>query len=223
MRKELMNPNNNQRRKPSNQRDSRDRKRKDDDLLNDLDDYDDYSSLDDGLSNDYKELNSAQSNLLKSMMDFDARLKGIVSSWLGLVWDEQEEKFKPNPYSKPIMNHHGVSWFVDLFKTYFDKTNTLTSITKKAYKDIMSDVIEVTWSNLRVRKKEFGIKSLGDMHKIGMQIEHGVSLMLLSLRGSGIKGVLRDNYHMNDDGEKPQKENKLINRIGNWFSPKEDF
>lgn len=189
----------------------------------DLDNLDNLDDLDKGLSNDYNEISSAQANLLKSLVDFDSRLRSIVSSWLGLIWDEEQKKFIKNPNATPVMNEKGVNWFIDLFRTYLDKTNTLTTITKKSYLEIKHDVITLTWDNLAFRKDEFGIKNTGDMAKIGMQVEHCVDLLLLSLRGAGLKGVIKENYNYSEGNEEVKKKNTLKGMAKKIFTSTEDF
>jgi hypothetical protein len=192
----------------------------------DLDYKDDsYTDFDRGFNSDYRELSEAQTNLLKSLLNFDTRIKNIIISWMALVWDEHKQQYVTNKEAEPIMNLKGVNFFVDLYRTFLNETNTLTTITKEAYHEIMEDVIVLTWDNLAIRGgTEFGIKSKGDMLKIGTQVESSIKLMLLSLKGTGIKGVLRDNYEMRENNKDQHKEESGLSKISRkLFGAREDF
>lgn len=156
------------------------------------DDLKDLSS-DDGLDDDiFKEDLSSNFNeggsvpiekhndLLKSLTNFDKFVREKVNGWLGLVWDEKEDKYVQNPQIQPIMNVRCANWCIDFLKTYTRENNIITNISERDYKFICYDIIEVLWLNIGCRADtDFGIQENGDIIRICNEMEHAAILVLM--------------------------------------------
>lgn len=145
------------------------------------------------------------SDLLKSLTNFDKFLKDMVNGWLGLYWDEEQNKMVRDPSVKPIMNIQGARWCVDFLKPYTRDNNIITNISEDHYKFIMMDVIEAIWLNIGTRSEEFGITSNGDILKICDAIEHSIALVLMGA-GDGkyndlLSTVTNRSEHVNMNGQ----------------------
>ena len=78
--------------------------------------------------------------LLNSLTDFDGFLKVMVSEWLGLFWDEEQEKYVRDKGVCPVMNVQGVRWCINFLRVYARKNNIITRIGRDEYNSIVSDV-----------------------------------------------------------------------------------
>jgi len=172
------------------------------DLDNDFkdDSIDDFSDNDfkEDLDSDFDSFNEdfggqspleKHNDLLKNLTNFEPFLKKLWIEWLGLIWDESTKQYINHPELRAIMNKKGVAWFINMLRTYARSNNILSSLKQEEYNGIMEDIIETTWLNLLDQQEEFGIKTDGDMLKIGSQVIHTAKLIL---SGAGKTGNYRD-------------------------------
>lgn len=117
-------------------------------------------------------------DLLKDLTNFEPYLKETFNNWLGVTWDEKEEKFKPNKALTPTMSLRGAAWCSGLLKTYTRNNNIITDISREDFKNIMLDHIDAIWLNLGTRD-DFGIKEDGDLIRIANELEHAAALALM--------------------------------------------
>lgn len=118
-------------------------------------------------------------DLLKQLTSFDAYTRNCVNGWLGLVWDEKEEKYVRNPHVHPVMNIHGAQWCIDFLRTYTRDNNILTDISQDDYYALYEDIIRVVWLNVGTRMEEFGITENGDAWRISTEVIHASMLVLM--------------------------------------------
>lgn len=147
----------------------------DEDLENeDIDD----DFLDDYYGEDGQPPIDKHKDLLKDLTNFSPYLKDTFNNWLGLTWDEEQEKYVKNSLIRATMKLTGAAWCIGLLKTYTRTNNIITNISLEEYKNIMSDHIDAIWLNLGTRK-DFGIKEEGDLIRIANELEHAAALALM--------------------------------------------
>jgi len=136
----------------------------------------------DDLTDDYYEEGQPpmekKADLLKGLTNFDPYLKNAFNNWLGMTWDEKEQKFKENKLIEPIMNIKGAAWCSGILKTYARDNNILTDISYDEYRYIMMDHLEAIWINLGARD-DLGIKEDGDLLRVCNELEHSAALALM--------------------------------------------
>lgn len=148
-----------------------------DDILNDSEFTDDLLG-DEGLTT--KDRNN---DLLKGLTDFEVYLKDKINGYLGLVWDDEKQKYVKSEYLEPIINKKGAAWLIDNLKTYVRANNLVTFVREEHYNEISCDIIDVLWYSFAVRaKRVFGVKYTSDILKICTEMEHAAKLVLM---GSG--------------------------------------
>ncbi len=148
-----------------------------DDLLKDDDDF-----YDDDFGGDFGGGPPAlekHSDLLKELTNFTPYLRDTVNGWLGLVWNEQDNKYIQNPDTPPIMNKKCAAWCISFLKTYARKTNIITHIGKNEYIYIVQDIVDTIWKNIGTRAEEFGINTSGDVLRICNELQHSSELVLM--------------------------------------------
>jgi len=170
------------------------RKKQDEDLFSDIDKLDkeeekDLLGSDNNLDSNFDNLGGGgadmspaiekHGDLLKELTNFDPYIRELLNGWLGLVWDQEKEKFRLNPDSPPIMNVKCANWCIGFLKIYARKNNIITNLSQDEYFNIYHDIVEVLWLNLPLRHEEFGIKENGDIKKICVEMEHTAVLVLL--------------------------------------------
>jgi len=153
-----------------------DKNSQEDDSFNDLD-------IDDGFDFDGGAGGMApidkHRDLLRDLTNFDPYLKDTFNTWLGLIWDEETQKFSKSTIADPVMNYKGASWCISLLKTYTRPNNIITHIRQEEYINMMTTIIEVIFINLGTRMEEFGIKHNGDLITIATQLQHSAELILM--------------------------------------------
>lgn len=176
---------------------------KDEDL--DKEDLDD-DFLDDYYGEDGQPPIDKHKDLLKDLTNFDPYLKDTLNSWLGLTWDEEQEKYVKNPLIKATMKLTGASWCAGLLKTYARKNNIITNINLEEYKNIMSDHIDAVWLNLGTRD-DFGIKEEGDLIRVANELEHAAALALMGAGDGKYNQFLGTTYshHSTDNQGNPNR------------------
>lgn len=155
---------------------------KDDDKDNDADIDTDFSDLygSDFIGDGDSENNTLNKHqdLLKELTSFSSYIKQVVNNWLGLVWNEEEEKYMRDADLEPVLNKRGASWCIGLLKTYTRSNNIITNISQDHYNFIMEDIIDTVWMNLGTRDK-LGVKNDGDLKRICVELEHASALILM--------------------------------------------
>lgn len=116
-----------------------------------------------------------QAGLLKELTDLDPVLKNRVASWLGLVYDEDEQKYIKK--RDAIINEAGAEWAVGFLKTYMSKSNFITNISQEEFKNIQLDIIQVVWLVFPTID-EFGIKSNADYYRLCTELDNSAFLIL---------------------------------------------
>ena len=171
---------------------------------------DDFSGLDyeDGDSFNGEVPMEKHSDLLKELTNFAPYLKDTVNGWLGLVWDETQNKYVPSQWISPIMNKHCAAWCVSFLKTYARGNNIITDLANDHYKNMMCEVIDTIWYNIGTRADlDFGIKGDGDILRICNELEHASSLVLMGA-GDGrynkfLSGTMSASYSGNMTSQMP--------------------
>lgn len=150
----------------------------------DLEDEDlDNENLDDDFLDDYYGEDGQapidkHKDLLKDLTNFDVYLRETFNNWIGVTWDEEQEKYVKNKLIKATMKLSAATWCLGLLKTYTRKNNIITNISQEEYKNIMADHIEAIWLNLGTRD-DFGIKEDGDLIRVANELEHAAALALM--------------------------------------------
>lgn len=119
------------------------------------------------------------SDLLKQLTNFNKFVRDKINGWLGLRWDEDTQKYVRDKYSKPVMNKRCATWCIDFMRTYTRDNNLLTDISRHEYGNIIQDVIDVVWLDIGTRPEAFGIKSDADLHRICVELQHAIELVLM--------------------------------------------
>lgn len=119
-----------------------------------------------------------RADLLKSLTNFAPYLRDTFNNWLGLVWDEEQQKSIKNPHIKAIMTVQGAAWCAGYLKTYARPNNIITDISQEEYKNIIGDIIDAVWLNLGTRK-DLGIIEDGDLIRVCNEMEHAAALCLM--------------------------------------------
>jgi len=118
-------------------------------------------------------------DLLKELTNFSPFLKQTINNWLGVHWNESEEKYIPNPNIIPIMNLNGASWCVGRLQIYTRSNNIITDISSDDYRFINEDIIEEMWINIGTKSEEFGIYNEGDILRVCNEMIHASTLVLM--------------------------------------------
>jgi len=126
------------------------------------------------------------SDLLKSLTDFNPFLKTMVAEWLGMVWNQEKEKYIHDPDVMPIMNVKGARWSVNFLRVYTRDNNIITNIDKDTYRNMMYDVIDTALLNIGTRAEEFAINNDGDVILVSNQLIHSTSLVLIGASGNKV-------------------------------------
>jgi len=167
----------------------------------DLDNVDD-DFLDDGFDGDAfgggPSPMEKHNDLLKQLTNFSPYLKAKINGWLGLIWNDEKEKYIEDPSVKPIMNTQCAKWCVGYLETYARENNIITHINKDDYKDLHEDIIEVVWENLGTRPEEFDIYSEGDLKTICVELEHAAILVLMGAGDGKYGGLLKETINRNE-------------------------
>lgn len=122
-------------------------------------------------------------DLLKELTNFNPVIADVVNGWLGLTWNEKNEKYETNIHIIPIMNMKGAMWCISYLKTYAKKTNLITHISEEEYKWLYWDINRVIWIDFATRD-DFGVKNNQDYHRIGMEMIH-TALLVITGAGGG--------------------------------------
>ena len=136
--------------------------------------------------------------LLKELMNFEPYIRQKLNDWLGLMWDEEKEKFVKNPLIEPVMNMKGARWCATYLNPYARGNNILTNITHDDYIDMTDDVIDAIWFNLGCKMSEFGIKDYGDVIRIGNELQHTVELALMGAGDGKYSNILKESVHRSE-------------------------
>ena len=168
---------------------------------NDQEDYDDFE--DDNYSDDFSGAGDdttaleKHQDLLKDLTNFNPYLKNTVNHWLGITWDEEENKFIRKSGVKPIMNIQGATWCIGRIMAYTRSNNIITNIGSQEYKYIMEDFIDEIWLNLGTRAEEFGITEEGDIQRVANELEHAAALVLMGAGDGKYNQLLAETTHRN--------------------------
>lgn len=147
-------------------------------------------------------------DLLKDLTNFNPYLKDTFNNWLGITWDEKEEKFKPNKLLTPVMSLRGAAWCSGILKTYARNNNIITDIGGEEYKNMMTDHIDNVWLNLGTRD-DFGIIEDGDLIGVANEMEHSAALALMGAGDGKYNKMLGTTFSHHTTG------NQGNNQIGN--------
>ena len=136
--------------------------------------------------------------LLKQLTNFDKYIQNIFNAWLAITWDEVQKKYVRNPNITPIMNIECASWCISFLSTYTRNNNIITTIGKKEYVNIIKDTIMVSWLNIGLYHKKYGVTSVGNIMRICNELEHAVSLVLMGAGEGKYNALLKDTTKYND-------------------------
>ena len=139
-------------------------------------------------------------DLLKELTNFSPYLREVVNNWLGLIWNEEQERYLQNPLIKPIMNIKGAMWCVGFLKTYTRNNNIITDISSEEYKYMISDIIDAVWLNLGTRD-DLGILEDGDLIRVATEIQHAAELALMGAGEGKYNKMLSTTYTHNTSGQ----------------------
>lgn len=141
--------------------------------------------------------------LLQNLTNFAPFIRNQINDYLGLVWDEAKNKYTRDKRIKAIMNIQGALWLVGNLKVYARENNVLTFLRKEEFINMKDDIIDTLWFGFAPRaRKEFGMKSTGDILRVCSELE---SACILVLSGAG-EGKVMDflggstKYHQNEQG-----------------------
>lgn len=167
-----------------------------DDIVDPIDDKDDGIDSDDNYDEDFGDDDltdeyygetqppmEKRADLLKDLTNFNPYMRESFNNWLGLTWDEDNEKYVNNPLVTPIMSIQGALWCAGIMKTYTRGNNVITDVSYEEYKNIMMDHITVVFLNLGTRD-DLGIKEDGDLLRVANELIHSASLAL-QMAGDG--------------------------------------
>ncbi len=146
------------------------------DLRDDFDDtaYGDDFSVDSGAAIALEK----HGDLLKSLTDFDPYIETTFYGWIGYSYDEKEQKWRRDPFKKPMMSLKGANYGIYIIRTYARNNNIITNIISEDYVYMIEDLLEVIYLNYGTRD-DFGVKSDGDLMIICNQILHCCQLVLM--------------------------------------------
>jgi hypothetical protein len=111
-----------------------------DDEANDIAGDDLYSDIEASPSTMQK-----YSDLIKDLTNFNPILKEVVNSWLGIGWNEKQQRYDRIDGVVPLMNIAGAMWCISYLKTYAKKTNLITNLNEEEYKWLYLDINRVVW------------------------------------------------------------------------------
>lgn len=130
------------------------------------------------------------SDLLKKLTNFDQFIKEKVNGWLGIRWEQEEEKWIKDISINPIMNEQCAAWCIDYLKTYTRDNNIITNIEKEEYSNMVVDIIDVVWIDIGTRTEEFAIKDNADLHRVCVELQHAAELILMGAGGGKYNELL---------------------------------
>lgn len=134
-------------------------------------------------------------DLLKELTNFDKFIREKTIGWLGMRWDESQNKYVNDPNVEPVMNKRCAAWCIDTMKTYTRANNIITDIGKAEYSFIMSDLITAVWIGIGTRMDEFEIRDLADLYRICMELEHAAALVLMGAEAGKYNKLLSTTTH----------------------------
>jgi hypothetical protein len=188
-----------------------------DDFLDDLDNDD----FDFGGSDSLPPIEK-HSQLLKELTDFSPYLKETLNNWLGISWNEEEKRYKKNPYLKPMLSVQGAVWCISFLKTYVRNNNILTHISQEEYQNLLVDAVDTIFLNLGTRK-ELGIQSNGDLIRVCNEMLASISLILMGAGDGKYSKVFNTVYQhnvnenmrdkTNNDNKNYPNNNSIMDRI----------
>jgi len=172
----------------------------------DFSDYDEDYDEEDMFDEDFSDFGGGggvapmekHNDLLKQLTDFAPYLKDKMIGWLGLVWDQEQEKYVVDENVKPIMNKQCAKWCVEYLRTYARKNNIITHIGKEDYLQIQEDIIDVVWLNLGTRMEEFGLSNNGDLLTIAVELHHAAILVLMGAGDGKYGNLLKETVNRNE-------------------------
>ena len=168
-------------------------------------------------------------DLLKDLTNFAPYLKDKINGWLGLIWDEEQDKYVRDPSVKPIMNTHCARWCVDYLKTYARGNNTITHINQEDYIQIQEDIIEVVWMNLGTRPEDFDLNEEGDLLAVAVELQHAAIVVLMGAGDGKYSNLFKETVNRNESVsynqpmggkqggmmvEEPKKPSGFFHRVG---------
>lgn len=139
------------------------------------------------------------SDLLKDLTNFQPFIREKINGWLGLRWDEEQEKWIRNIHVEPIMNEKCASWCIDYLKTYTRNNNIITHISRDEYTNMVTDIIDVVWIDLGTRCEEFAIKNNGDLHRVAVELQHSAELVLMGAGDGKYNKLLGEVTHRSEN------------------------
>jgi len=176
-----------------------------DNLLNDSD-FDNFGGMDDfGGGADGQTPLDKHNDLLKELTNFDPYLRETFNNWLGITWDEDEQKFRKNPLLTPMMTFQGATFGAGLLKTYARRNNIITDISFEEYKNIMCDHIDAVWLNFGTRD-DLGVFDDGDLIRVANEIEHAAMLVLMGAGEGKYNKMLGTTYSHHTSGNVEPRE-----------------
>jgi hypothetical protein len=176
----------------------------DDELKDDMDDlgFDDFGGDDFGGEGGQTPLEK-HNDLLKELTNFDPYLKETFNNWLGITWDEDEQKFKRNSLLKPMMSFQGATFGAGTLKTYARRNNIITDISFEEYKNMMCDHIDAVWLNFGTRD-DLGVFDDGDLLRVCNELEHAAMLVLMGAGEGKYNKMLGTTYSHHTTGNDGQ-------------------
>ena len=143
-----------------------------------LDEFDNLD-LDADFGGDSRPPMEKHSDLLKQLTNFQKFIKEKVNGWLGLRWDEEKKTYVRDQHIRPIMNRKCAAWCIDFLKVYTRDNNIITNIGRREYESIIEDIIDVVWLDIGTRTDYFGIRDDADLHRVCVELQHAVELVLM--------------------------------------------
>jgi hypothetical protein len=128
--------------------------------------------------------NTQSHALYEKLSDFDKYLKQLIMEWLGMYWNDNEQRYVRDKRVTPIMNIKGARWCITFLRTYARDNNILTRVGEKSFKFLMQDVVKTAWLNIGTRAREFNIKNNGDILAVCNQLIHTTELVLIGALGN---------------------------------------
>lgn len=170
-----------------------------------MDEYDDLDRYQDSMGYDEFEEQQQHDQLYKKLTDFSPYLQQLIMEWLGMYWDDNENKYVRDPKVPPTMNLKCARWCVTQLRTYTRDNNILTRVGDKAFKYMMQDIVKTVWLNIGTRAEEFGIKSHGDIMAVCNQLIHSAELVLVGTTGNKVYADTMAGTYRYSEGAMPQQ------------------
>lgn len=142
--------------------------------------------------------------LLQTLMNFEPYLKQLENRLLGVVWDEEEEKYIQA--TEPLVTKEGAVWITNILRTYIRDNNIITYLNEEEFNNIEDDLIDVIYPSLTAKYFEFKVKDNANLRVVTNLMYTGSKLVLLGSGDGKASKILTQTTSRTENVSSPRSE-----------------